>query len=108
MRRYASALLRQTTRLLRHHTRDDRLCRRSGERGLAREHLVSNRAERVDIAAGCDRTLTHRLLGTHVARCAEGETGLRHARAARLGHGERDSEIRDDRTAIMQKNVLGL
>ena len=70
--------------------------RRPGERRLADEHLVRDRAERVDVAARVIVAFAHRLLGRHVLRRAEREAGLRHARAAGLLHGERDAEVGDE------------
>ena len=46
-------------------------------RRLAGEHLVRHRAERVDVAAPVDRAIAGRLLGRHVLRRAERESGLR-------------------------------
>ena len=98
----------ERTRRVREHLGDDRLHGRAGKRRLAGEHLVRHRTERVEVDARVDRLLAHRLLGTHVLRRAEREAGLRHARSARLLHGERDAEVRDERVPALQQNVLGL
>ncbi len=92
----------------RQHLGDDRLHARAGERRIAGEHLVRHRAERVDVAARVDRPLTHRLLGRHVLRRAERQSGLRHARAAGRLHGERDAEVGDERVPVLQQDVLRL
>ena len=46
------------------------------------EHLVRHRAERIDVGAPVDHAVARRLLGTHVLRRAERQSGLRDARAA--------------------------
>ena len=52
--------------------------------------------------------VAHRLLGTHVLRRAEREARLRHPRAARLLHRERDAEVGDERVSALQQDVLRL
>ena len=77
-------------------------------RRLAREHLVEQTAEAVDVGARVEPALARRLLGAHVTRRAEREPGLGHAIAAGLAHRERDPEVGDERRAIVQEDVLGL
>jgi hypothetical protein len=43
----------------------------------ARDHLVENHAERVDVGGGADVSLAHALLGRHVKRRAEQRAGAR-------------------------------
>ena len=51
--------------------------------------------------AGC-------LLGAHVVRCAERESGLRQPLGARGGEGSRDPEVSDDSLPAGKQDVLGL
>ena len=55
-----------------------------------------------------DLLLRRRLLGRHVVRRAETESGLRHPATGRRAHRERDAEVHDHRPAVMQQDVLGL
>ena len=87
---------------------DDLLRVRAHVRRAARQHLVQHRAERVNIGPGRDFLLGGRLLGTHVVRCAQGQTRFRHASASGGAHGKRDAEIRYHRTPIVQQDVLRL
>ena len=95
-------------RTLREHLRDDRLNRSPAERRFAGQHLVKHRAERVHVGALVDVLLSHGLLGCHVLRSSEGEARLRHARLARVMHGERDAKVGDDGAAVLQEHVLRL
>ena len=95
-------------RALGHHPRHDRLGGRAGEGRVAGEHLVEHRAERVDVGAGRDLALAHRLLGAHVVRRAERHAGLGHPGAAGLARGERDPEVGHQRAAVVEQDVLGL
>ncbi len=90
------------------HPGHDRLRRATGEGRLAGEHLVEHGAEGVDVGAGGDLPLAHRLLGTHVVRGAERHTGLGHPGVARLARRQRDSEVGHQRPAVVQEDVLGL
>ena len=56
----------------------DRLRGGAGERRVAGEHLVQHHAQRVDVGAGGDLPLAHRLLGRHVVRRAQRHAGLGH------------------------------
>ena len=78
------------------------------ERHVASEHLVRQGAERIDVAAGVNGAFAHRLLGAHVLRGPETQSGLRHARTAGRLHSERDAEIGHERAAIVQENVFRL
>ena len=90
------------------HARHDRLGGGAGERRLAGEHLVEHGAERVDVRAGGDLALAHRLLGTHVVRRAERHAGLGHPGPARLARRQRDPEVGDERLALVEQDVLRL
>ena len=95
-------------RRLGQHLRDDRLRGRSGERRLAGEHLVEHAAQGVDVGAGGDLALAHRLLGAHVVRRAERHAGLGHPVPAGLAGGERDAEVGHQRAPVVQQDVLRL
>ena len=90
------------------HARHYRLGGGAGERRVAREHLVEHRAQGVDVGAGGDLALAHRLLGAHVVRRAERHAGLGHPAPAGLAGRERDAEVGDQRLAVVQQDVLGL
>ena len=94
--------------LLGHHGGDHRLNRGSGVRRLARQHLVEQAAEAVDIGPGVEAAFAGGLLRAHVARGAEGEAGLRHPVAAGVAHGQRDAEVGDQRRPVVQQDVLRL
>ena len=95
-------------RTLGQHAGDDRLRRRADVGRLAGEHLVRQRAERVDVGAAVDDAIARRLLGAHVLRRAERQSGLRDARAAGVGDGEGDAEVGDERLAFLEEDVLRL
>ncbi len=60
------------------------------------------------MSARVDRPLAHRLLGRHVLGRPEGKPGLRHPRAAGGTHRQRDAEVRDERAAVVEQNILRL
>src|SRR5262249_49999439 len=95
-------------RLIGHYLGDDRLDGRSSERRLAGKHLVCNDAERVDVAAVIDASLTHRLLGAHVLRTPERNPSLCETLLTGMLHGERNTEVRDERVTVLEENVLRL
>ncbi len=99
---------RQRAHLFGHEPRDDCLRRAADVRRLAGEHLVRHGPQRVDVGAGIDRAVTRGLLRAHVLRRTERETGLRHALAAGLAHGEGDAEVRHERLAVGEQDVLRL
>ena len=68
----------------------------------------STDGERVHVAARVDGAVARGLLGTHVLRRAERESGLREAIASRLGDGERDAEVGQHRLAFLKQDVLRL
>ena len=87
-------------------------------RQLAREQLVKNHAERVDVRAMIRLRGVRRLLRRHVSRRAQ-HAVLREARRIRHGnsgsgieagaHDARDAEVRDLHTAcLIQQQVLRL
>ena len=53
----------ESPRLFRHHSRDDRLRSRPGERWFADKHLICNAPERVDVAALVGGLIARRRLG---------------------------------------------
>ena len=77
-------------------------------RWLAGEHLICHGAQRIDVAATIDDAITCSLLGTHVLRCAERESGLRDSIAACFADCQRDTEIRDYRMTRLKQNVFRL
>ena len=68
----------------------------------------STAAQGVDVRAGGDLALAHRLLGAHVVRRAERHAGLGHPAPAGLAGRERDAEVGDQGLAVVQQDVLGL
>src|SRR6185312_4813521 len=93
---------------LSHHFRDYRLHARTGERRVAAEHFVCHGADGVDVGARIDVLLTHGLLGRHVLRSAERQSGLCHANATSLLHCECDTEVSYECTAVVKQHVLRL
>jgi hypothetical protein len=92
-------LRQERARRLGQHPRHDRLRGAPGERRVADQHLVGDAAQRVDVGAGGDLALAHRLLRAHVGRRPERHAGLGHAGAAGLARGERDPEVGHQRRA---------
>jgi hypothetical protein len=78
------------------------------ERRVAGQQLVEDRAQGVDVRAGGDLALAHRLLGAHIVRCTERHAGLGHPGPAGLAGGERDAEVGHERLAVVEQDVLGL
>src|SRR5207249_3651504 len=76
--------------------------------GLANQHLVDHDRQAVHVGALVEIGEPRRLLGTHVARRAEGEPGARQVGAARRADGLGDAEVGNDRMALREKDVLGL
>jgi hypothetical protein len=75
---------------------------------VPREQLERQDAERVKVCAVVDGRITDGLLGSHVRRRSNGHADAGEARAIdrpveRLG----DAEIRDDRMALTEQDVLG-
>ena len=98
----------QRPRPLGHHLGHDRLRAGPGERRLAGEHLVGDRAQGVDVGPVVHRALARRLLRRHVLRGAEREAGPGHPLAAGLLDSECDAEVRDQRRAVVEQDVLRL
>ena len=73
---------------------------------LPGEHLVQHAPESVDIRARVYVTVTRGLFRTHIVRCAEAEARLGDASCARLCHGERDAEVRDEGLARSLRRML--
>jgi imidazolonepropionase-like amidohydrolase len=80
--------------------RDDRLGRGAGEGRFAQQHLVEDRAERVDVGPRVDDP-TGGLFGTQVG----GRAGFA---TVRPPQGARDAEVGDKRMSLRQQDVLGL
>jgi hypothetical protein len=55
---------------------DNRLGRRAGPWRLARQHLIEDGGERVEVGSGIDRLVARGLLRAHVGRRANGEPSL--------------------------------
>ncbi len=98
----------QGRRLFTQHLGHDGLHVAAQKRRIAGQHFVRDRTQRVEVAAGVDGALAHRLLGAHVLRRAEAQSSLRHALAGGALHSERDTEVGDECAAIVQENVLRL
>ncbi len=108
MERDRLAPVRERAGLLVHHLRYDCLCVGSGERRLAGQHFVEDRAQRVDIGPGIDR-LARGLLGAHVLGSAEAHPGLRDPHTAAVASSrERDPEVGHHRAAVVEQDVVGL
>ena len=89
--------------------RDHRLRRGAGERREPGEHLVTHHRQGVQVRPRVDVPLPGRLLRRHVAGRAQRQTRVREpAAAARFGERPRHAEIREDRVAAQQQDVLGL
>ena len=95
-------------RLFGGHAGDDTLQRGRGERWFPREHFKGDRTQRIDVGPGVDTALAHRLFRRHVVRRTEREPRLRHALTARVLQRQRDAEVRYERMAALQQNVLRL
>ena len=85
VRRHRTPQHGERTRLLGHQLCDDTLCGRRGMRWLSSQHLVRHRAHGIDVGAPVDRPVSSCLLGAHVLRRAERQSGLRDARATGVG-----------------------
>jgi hypothetical protein len=70
--------------------------------------LVQHGAERVDVGPRVELPVTGRLLGAHVLRSTERDSGLREAVAPGLLHRERDPEVGQYRLAFHDQDVLRL
>ena len=82
------------------------------ERRFAREHLVQDAREAVDVAGGTRLRVAARLLGAHVLRCAHGEADLGHRVPANpagfdVSARARHTEVCEDRVPIGKQIVLG-
>ena len=87
---------------------DDRLCRATGERRLAGEHLVEDAAQGIDVAPAIELRLGARLLRAHVHRGAERDAGLGQPLAAGRVERPGDTEVRDDTMIAREQDVLRL
>src|SRR5947208_1189683 len=102
----------QRPRRLRHLLRHDGAVARTVEGRLAREHLVHDTGEAVDVARRGELDLPACLLGAHILRRADGEADFRHQLPAgvRVGFGVTacpcDAKISEHRVAIGEQDVL--
>ena len=87
---------------------EDHLGGTAGKWELARQHLVHDAAERIEIAPAVELVLAGRLLRTHVGRGAESESGRGELLPTRGAHRPGDAEVRHHRLVALQQNVLGL
>src|SRR3954454_20261388 len=88
--------------------RNDRLRCGPGVWWLTRQHLVQHTGQTVLVTARVEARLRHRLLRAHVRRGGQREAGLGEPAPSCLGHCERDAEIRDQRMAPGEQDVLWL
>ena len=95
-------------RWLRETPGDHRLRGGTGERGLAREHLVAEGAKRVEIGPGVYRRVTARLLRAHVGGGAERETGGGQPLARFCAERACNAEVRHQRVPVGKQNVVRL
>ena len=87
---------------------DHRLGGGSGERRLARQHLVEHRAEAVHIGPGIQVPVARRLLRAHVGRRAHAQASLREPLLGPT-QGAGDAEVGHERAAILcEEQILGL
>jgi hypothetical protein len=84
--------------------------RRAGEGRLSREHFVDDARQAVDVGAAVELGIGAGLLRAHVGGRADRESRLRHGviLAHHGGQGARDTEVGDDRLAIVHEDVLRL
>ena len=109
VRRHGPSLTGDRRRIRRENLDQHRLGGRGREGRLPGEHLVQHTTERVDIRPWVHITVTRGLFGAHVVGCAQAEAGLRDAPSARLGHGQRDAEVCNERFApLTQEDVARL
>ena len=78
------------------------------KRGIAREHLVEDAAQAVDVAPPVELGLPGRLLRAHVLRGTDHDTRMRQLRPGGCLQGARDAEVGDQRVTVEQQDVLGL
>ncbi len=77
-------------------------------RRLARQELVEHAGEAVHVAPGIQLALAGRLLGAHVLRCSQHETGLGEPLIRRRAGRERDAEVGHHGLALVQQDVFRL
>src|SRR4051812_39232391 len=75
---------------------------------LSGKHLVQNAAKGIEVAPAVQVSGTRGLLGAHVGGGTESEPGFRQPLIAGGGDGARYAEVRHDRLAALQEDVLGL
>jgi hypothetical protein len=90
---------------------EQRLHRASSKRSLAREHLVGDHAERIQICAMVDIWIGGDLLRRHVRRRADRNADARQpaiCRCRRCDEGFGHAKVSDERDTAGQQNVLRL
>ncbi len=86
----------------------DRLCSRARVGRLPDQHLVQHAAQRVDVRRWSDVLFPRGLLGAHVVGGANAQTCLGEPGTGGPRYGQRDPEVRDQRTATTEQDVRGL
>ena len=98
----------QRRRALTQMARDERLCGPAGEGRFAREHLVADATERVDVGTRIDDGAAAGLLRAHVRRCPQREADLGDRGPVGTTRRPRDPEVSDHRPPAAQQDVLRL
>ena len=80
----------------------------SGEGRLTRQQLVEDAGQAVLVGPGIDLAVASGLLGTHVGGGPHAQAGLGQPVAGRDARGARDAEVRDQRMALGEQDVLRL
>ncbi len=108
-RRHAGAVLGDGFGRRRHLGREQPLGGEPAERGPTRQHLVTERADGVQIRPVVHGGIAGGLLRRHVGRRAERDPQRGERRLLRgLGHRLRDSEVRHERVLPREQHVVGL
>ena len=108
VRRHIFAQARERPGLRRHDLGDYRLRRRPRVRRHARQHLVRDTAQGVDVGTTVELPLARGLFRAHVVRRAHGNPALRQAVTPGGGEREGDPEIGQQRLTVLQQHVLRL
>ncbi len=107
--RHTGAVLGHGVRRGRHLGREHALGRQAAEREPAREQLVAERPDGVQIGAVVHGGIAGGLLRRHVGRCAERHAeGSQRAGAARARYRLGDAEVGDERVLPREEHVVGL
>ncbi len=84
------------------------LVRQPARRHRPHQHLVDHARQAVHVGALVHVGTARRLLGTHVARRADGDARAGERLVARAGDGLGDSEVGHERVPLGEQHVLGL